>query len=164
MYLAIRGERRSRPGPQGKVKAWTLKAKAKAYTLKANAKAGILKAKANANTSNSGLKPRPGPNITARVVIPSSERFDHITSTPAKLHRLPVKKKIEFKIAAINLKGIANEQLSYLFEFLQPHHPTRNLRSSNQLFRTKLLIKSALAPRSFSFAAPHIGSMPPDHL
>ena len=40
-------------------------------------------------------------NSNARVVIPSSKRFDHITPSLAKLHCLPVRKRIDFKIAAI---------------------------------------------------------------
>ena len=103
-------------------------------------------------------------NSLARVVIPSSKRFDHITPTLTELHWLPVKKRIEFKIAAVTSKILQNKQPSYLFELLQPHNPPRTLRSSNQLFLTKPLIKSALGRRSFSFAAPHIWNMLPDYL
>ena len=43
-------------------------------------------------------------NSLARVVIPSCKRSDHITPVLAKLHWLPVKKRIEFKIATITYK------------------------------------------------------------
>ena len=61
-------------------------------------------------------------------------------------------------------KVLQNKQPSYVFEILQPHNPPRNLRSSNELFLTKPLIKSALGRRSFSYAASHIWNMLPDHL
>ena len=43
-------------------------------------------------------------NSLARVVVPSAKRSNHITPTLNKLHWLPVKKGIEFKIAALTYK------------------------------------------------------------
>ena len=103
-------------------------------------------------------------NSLARVVIPSSKRSYHITPTLAELHWLPVKKRIEFKIAAITYKVLQNKQPSYLFEILEPYSPPRDLRSSDKVLLTKPLIKSALGRRSFSYAAPHIWNMLPDYL
>ena len=89
-------------------------------------------------------------NSLARVVIPSSKRSDHITPIFAKLHWLPVNKRIEYKIATITYKVLQNKQPSYLFEILQPYKPPRDLRSSDKVLLTEPLIKSAHGRRSFS--------------
>ena len=103
-------------------------------------------------------------NSLARVVVPYSKRSNHITPTLVKLHWLPVKKRIEFKIATITYKVLQNKQPSYLFDILQPYNPPRDLRSSNKLLLTKPFINSALGRRFFSFAAPHIWNLLPDYL
>ena len=103
-------------------------------------------------------------NSLARVVMPSCKRSHHITPTLADLHWLPVKKRIDFKIAAITYKVLQNKQPSYLFEILQPYKPPRDLCSTDKVLLTEPLIKSALGRRSFSYAAPHIWNMLPDDL
>ena len=105
-----------------------------------------------------------GSKLSCQSWYSSSRRAHHITPTLSALHWLPVKKRIEFKIAAITYKVLQNKQPSYLFEILEPYNPPRDLRSSNKVLLTKPLIKSALGRRSFSYAAPHIWNMLPDHL
>src|SRR6266516_5903530 len=51
-------------------------------------------------------------NSPAWAVILSCKRFHHITSTLTKLHWLPVKKRITFKIATITYKALQNKQPS----------------------------------------------------
>src|SRR6187401_1292878 len=79
----------------------------------------------------------------------------------AKLHWLPIRKRIEFKIATITHKTLQNRQPSYLFELLHPYTPTRILRSSNANFLEVPNIKSAIGRRSFSYAAPTIWNLLP---
>ena len=98
-------------------------------------------------------------NSLARAVIPSCKRFHHITPTLTKLHWLPVKKRITFKIATITYKVLQNKQPSYLSDILQLYNPSRDLRSaSKRLLATPTpIIKTALGRRSFSYAAPTSG-------
>jgi len=95
-------------------------------------------------------------NALARVVIPSIRRHHHITPTLIKLHWLPIRQRVTFKIAAITFKILKNQQPSYLFDLITPYIPSRNLRSSDKLLLTVPDILSANGRRSFSFAAPSI--------
>src|SRR5881296_1092768 len=102
-------------------------------------------------------------NSLARVIFPSLKRSDHITPALVKLHWLPVHKRIKFKIATITFKVLKNRQPSYLLDLLQPHNPQRSLRSSDKLLLDTPKIKTALATRSFSHAAPSVwNSLPFD--
>ena len=60
-------------------------------------------------------------NYLARVVLPFTKRFDHITTALRMLHWLPIQQRILFKIAAITYKILKSKQPSYLFELLQLH-------------------------------------------
>jgi hypothetical protein len=95
-------------------------------------------------------------NSLARFVIPAVKRHHHISPTLAKLHRLPVKQRIVFKIATITFKTLANSQPSYLADLLHPYNPHRSLRSSDNKLLHVPLIKSSHGRRSFSYAAPVI--------
>src|SRR3989441_1276227 len=102
-------------------------------------------------------------NSLARVIFPSLKRSDHITPALVKLHWLPIHKRIKFKIATITFKVLKNRQPSYLLDLLQPHNPQRSLRSSDKLLLDTPKIKTALATRSFSHAAPSVwNSLPFD--
>ena len=69
-------------------------------------------------------------NTLARVVAQKS-RFDHITPVLSELHWLPVRHRINFKIAAITHTVLQSQQPSYLHSFhamrlcdhSAPHHP-----------------------------------------
>jgi hypothetical protein len=95
-------------------------------------------------------------NSLARAVVPSTKRSDHITPTLIKLHWLPLKQRIDFKIATITYKTLQNNKPSYLLDLLKPYTPSRSLRSSNTHLLEVPFIKTALGRRSFSFAAPTI--------
>ena len=95
-------------------------------------------------------------NALARVVVPSIKRNEHISPTLRKLHWLPIKQRIIFKIAFLTFKALHYREPSYLFDLLIPHNSSRNLRSSNTHLLSVPLITSAQGRRSFSFAAPYI--------
>jgi hypothetical protein len=95
-------------------------------------------------------------NSLARVVFPSVRYSDHITPTLRKLHWLPIKARITFKIAALTYKTLHYKQPAYLLELLHPHIPSRNLRSSDLNLLSKPFVKTEIGRRSFSFAAPTI--------
>ena len=95
-------------------------------------------------------------NSLARFVVPSVKRCHHISPTLAKLHWLPIRQRIEFKIATITHKTLQNRQPSYLLDLLHPYNPKRTLRSSNTNSLKVPKITSAIGRRSFSFSAPTI--------
>ena len=95
-------------------------------------------------------------NSLARVVIPSVRRHHHITPTLKELHWLPIRQRVDFKIASLTHKTLLIQQPSYLFELLIPYTPTRTLRSTNKHLLTVPDIRSANGRRSFAFAAPTI--------
>jgi hypothetical protein len=95
-------------------------------------------------------------NSLARVVLPYFKRSDHITPALQKLHWLPIRQRIAFKIATLTFKTLQNQQPAYLHELLTRHNPSRSLRPSlqNQLVTPR--INTETGRRSFAFAAPTI--------
>ena len=92
----------------------------------------------------------------ARVVVPSVRRHHHITPTLKELHLLPIRLRIDFKIASLTYKTLHIQQPAYLFELLTPYNTTRNLRSTDKHLLTVPDIRSANGRRSFAFAAPTV--------
>ena len=103
-------------------------------------------------------------NSLARVVVPSVRRHDHITPTLNRLHWLPIRQRIIFKIASLTYKTLHNRKPSCLFQLLNPYVPTRNLRSLDKNLLTIPDIRSANGRRSFAFAAPTIWNSLPFQL
>jgi hypothetical protein len=95
-------------------------------------------------------------NSLARVVMPSCKKYDHIQPVLKKLHWLPIKKRIEYKLATLTFKVLASNQPSYLSELLCRYVPVRSLRSSDKNQLVIPDIRSANGRRSFKFAAPTI--------
>ena len=69
-------------------------------------------------------------NTLARVVTEKS-RFCHITPVLSELHWLPIRHRINFKIATITFKVLQFQQPSYLAALIPRYAPTRSLRSSS---------------------------------
>ena len=59
-------------------------------------------------------------NSLARVVIPETNRNYHITPVLKKLHWLPIKQRVTYKIALLTYKIFAIKQPSYLFDLMTP--------------------------------------------
>ena len=95
-------------------------------------------------------------NSLARVVLPFIKRHNHITPALRKLHWLPIKQRITFKIAILTFKTLHHGQPTYLFDLLTRHNPVRSLRSSSQSLLTVPIIKSEIGRRSFTFSAPTV--------
>ena len=71
-------------------------------------------------------------NTLARVVAQKS-RYCHITPVLAGLHWLPVRHRIDFKIATTAFKVLHHQQPSYLAQILPRYIPSRSLRSSSSI-------------------------------
>ena len=85
-------------------------------------------------------------------------KYNSTTDALLQLHWLPIKHRINYKIATITHKCIYGTAPQYLKDLLIPAPNPRSLRSSND--RTKLIIPftkcKTFAARSFSIAAPMI--------
>ena len=87
-----------------------------------------------------------------------------VSPTLETLHWLPVRKRIQFKIATLTFKVLTNDQPSYLRDLVRLHIPTRSLRSGSKQLLVIPDIRSANGRRSFSFAAPTIWNSLPDEV
>ena len=72
-------------------------------------------------------------NTLARVVL-RQRRCDHISPSLVRLHWLPVKHRITFKVATLTFKLLHSHQPAYLYELINIYTPVRDLQSSNQGF------------------------------
>ena len=71
-------------------------------------------------------------NTLARIVAQKS-RNCHITPVLAGLHWLPVRHRIDFKIATTAFKVLHHQQPVYLAQILPRYTPSRSLRSSSSI-------------------------------
>ena len=103
-------------------------------------------------------------NTLARVVA-QKPRCCHITPVLIDLHWLPVRQRIEFKIATTAFKVLYYEQPSYLAEILQRYTRSRSLRSSASTTISVPLRKTSMVfSKSFSSVASNIWNKLPGHL
>ena len=88
-----------------------------------------------------------------------------ITPVLSDLHWLPVRHRIDFKIATITFKVLQFQQPSYLAALIPRYVPTRSLRSSSSLSICVPSRKTTMArSKSFSFVASHLWNKLPCHL
>lgn len=103
-------------------------------------------------------------NAAARLIL-GIPKHDHITTGLIKLHWLPVRQRIIFKIAVITFKVLNENEPVYLRELLVVNKSARSLRSSSNT--TLLIPKSKLkcaGDRSFSVSAPTIWNSLPERV
>ena len=99
-------------------------------------------------------------NTLARVVA-QKPRY----SVLIDLHWLPVRQRIEFKIATTAFKVLHYQQPSYLAEILPRYTPSRSLRSSASTTISVPLRKTSMVfSKSFSSVASNIWNKLPGHL
>ena len=93
-------------------------------------------------------------NNAARLIVKQS-RMDHITPTLTKLHWLPVKYRIEYKILLLVYKCVTGVAPSYLASLIPPYIPGRSsLRSASSNQRAKQITKKKYG--AFSNSGPHL--------
>ena len=97
-------------------------------------------------------------NSTARLVT-RTKRQEHITPVLRRLHWLPIRNRIIYKIFLLTLKGLAPD---YLLDLLDLYVPTRILRSgSKHLLRVPRIRTNYYGGRAFSSCAPkHWNQLP----
>jgi hypothetical protein len=100
--------------------------------------------------------------MAARVVlsVPHRTPSSHSLST---LHWLPIKYRIDYKIACLTHSVLTHKLPSYLFDLIHPYTPSRNLRSSEQNLLSVPRTHLRLCDQSFAVAAPKVwNSLPLD--
>ena len=103
-------------------------------------------------------------NTLAQVVTEKS-CFCHITPVLSDLHWLPVRHRINFKIATIIFKVLQFQQPSYLAVLIPRYVPTRSLRSFSSLSLCIPTRKTEMAKsKSFSSVASSVWNKLPGHL
>ena len=100
-------------------------------------------------------------NLLARVVTCSLQSCNPRTLIQ-QLHWLPIKHRIDFKIASITFRTLHCSQPAYLRSSLHACHSTRSLRLSNTNLLSAPFVRTSFGSRSFSVTAPKIwNSLPP---
>jgi len=94
-------------------------------------------------------------NLLARVVTCSPQSCSSRTLLQ-QLHWLPIKHRIDFKIANITFHTLHCSQPVYLRSSLHACHSTRSLRLSNTNLLSAPFVHTSFGARSFSVAAPKI--------
>jgi hypothetical protein len=93
-------------------------------------------------------------NNAARIVVRLPKR-SHVTPILSALHWLPIKSRINYKIALLTYKIITNSAPFYLSPLLSFYAPTRPLRSADNFLLACKTYSLAIARSSFSFYSPN---------
>src|SRR5208282_269844 len=102
-------------------------------------------------------------NTLSRLVTSSSSRC-HVTPILADLHWLPVRSRIEYKVALLTFKTMTTQRPTYLQELVQLHRPARPLRSSDHCYLRGSGSKTVFGSRAFCHAAPTVWNSLPSTL
>ena len=96
-------------------------------------------------------------------VITNTSKYQHTTPTLKKLHWLPIKQRIDYKLCLLAYKTLTNQQPTYLYNSLSfPSHSVTT-RSSDSLVLSIPYVRSSLGKRVFSVIGPRLwNSLPPD--
>jgi len=98
-------------------------------------------------------------NSSSRVVLSGRHR-GHLSASMrlSILHWLPVRERIDFKLALTTNKTLSTHQPAYLRSLLFPYEPMRALRSSSQQLLNVPTVTTDFGRRAFSYCAPKIGN------
>jgi len=94
-------------------------------------------------------------NSLARVVI-YTKRVEHIHPLLHQSHWLPINYRINYKVATLAYKVRSTGSTAYLLPSVSDYVPTRNLRSSSQYLLNVPVVRTQIARRAFSHAAPSV--------
>ncbi|GFR85675.1 reverse transcriptase-like protein [Elysia marginata] len=94
-------------------------------------------------------------NNSARLVSRKPKKT-HVTPQLRSLDGLPVKQRIDYKIAVMHFKCIHKQALSCLPNLLEIHQPRKSLRSSKDtnMLRVPRVNLKTYGERSFSYYGP----------
>ena len=90
---------------------------------------------------------------------------NHVTPLLKELHWLPIKARIEYKIATMCFKALNGTSPSYISDLVSPYEPKRSLRSSNKKEAVVPISKlKTYGDRAFTFTAPCVWNNLPEQL
>ena len=102
-------------------------------------------------------------NNAARMVT-RTKKYEHITPVLKRLHWLPIRSRIEYKIILLCFKALNNLAPKYLSDLLQYKEPSQyNLRYTLELIEPGTKLKS-YGDRAFSSIAPRLWNKLPEEL
>ena len=102
-------------------------------------------------------------NSAARIVS-RTRKYEHITPVLIKLHWLPIKFRIQFKVLLLVYKALNGLAPKYIKELLVPYKPRRNLRSEAKGLLDEPRTRLKFGDRAFSISAPRLWNALPQHL
>ena len=92
-------------------------------------------------------------------------KYDHATPMLRELHWLPIKARIEYKLALTCFKSKSGNYPSYISDLLVPYTPTRSLRSSSSNnFSIPRIHLKGFGERAFTFSGPSVWNALPQEL
>ena len=91
-------------------------------------------------------------NSLARIVK-RVRRYDHITPALIELHWLPIRSRIQYKVALLTFKTMSTNRPSYLAEMLSVYRPPRELRSGQRCQLQGGICRTVFGSRAFRHAA-----------
>ena len=100
-------------------------------------------------------------NTLAKVVCPG---HTHSSDALKFLHWLPVRQRINFKIATLTFKLLNFDSPTYLSCLPKPYLPVRALRSHGQQLLVIPYVKSSIGSRAFRVAVPTVWNSLPFHV
>ena len=102
-------------------------------------------------------------NYAARLVVRCGRR-DHITPVLKKLHWLPVKQRVTYKIILLTFRALNGLAPIYIVDMLHRHRPTRALRSADNNDLQVPSTSSRYGDRAFAASAPRLWNALPREL
>ena len=102
-------------------------------------------------------------NSAARIVS-RTRKYEHITPVLIKLHWLPIKFRIQFKVLLLVYKALNGLAPKYIKELLVPYKPRRHLRSEAKGLLDEPRTRLKFGDRAFSISAPRLWNALPQHL
>ena len=102
-------------------------------------------------------------NSAARIVS-RTRKYEHITPVLIKLHWLPIKFRIKFKVLLLVYKALNGLAPKYIKELLVPYKPRRHLRSEAKGLLDEPRTRLKFGDRAFSISAPRLWNALPQHL
>ena len=96
-------------------------------------------------------------------VVTNTSKFEHITPILKKLHWLPIKQRIDYKLCLLTYKTLQIQQPTYLYNSLSFPSHSLSTRSSDSSVLSIPYVRTSLGKRAFSVIAPRLwNSLPPD--
>ena len=98
-------------------------------------------------------------NAAARLIT-GTRGFERIRPVLARLHWLPIRVRVQFKVLVLTYKALHGLGPQYLMERLSRHEPTRTLRSTSKVLlrvpTPREARRVATRERAFSVVAPRL--------